>query len=488
MTRHTMKMGFFTMSFRAKLACGVALGLASAPGMALAQSHTLQEALAAAYSNNPTLQASRAQLRATDESVPQALAGWRPTVIVSGSVGYAIGDARTYSPGSTSIFGTATPGRGVYTTLDRPQNSQQVTLTQPLYTGGRTRASTHRAENQVMSQRATLIATEEQVFSDSVNAYVTVIADQELLQLNINNEQVLAKQLQATNDRFRVGEITRTDVAQAEAALAGATATRQTAEGNLATARGTYQRLIGEVPDKLIEPQPLRLPTKNIADGRALAASNNPNVIAALYNDAAAKDNFDLQYSALMPNVSVQAAGVRNDNTIQPRDRSNTGSLLANITVPIYQGGAEYAAIRQARQQQEQTRRQLDDARRASIQLLVSSWETFQAAKATADSTRAAIRSNQIALEGVQREAIVGSRTTLDVLNAEQALLNSRVTLVQNLANVVIGSYSVASAVGRLTARDLALQVPLYDETAYYQAVHDRWIGTGDYATGQPGR
>ncbi len=488
MARHTLVMGFFTMSFRAKLACGVALGLLSAPGMALAQSHTLQQALAAAYSNNPTLQASRAQLRATDESVPQALAGWRPTVIVSGSAGYAIGDIRSYVPGSTSIFGTQTPGRGVYTSNDRPQNTQQVTLTQPLYRGGRTRAGTNRAENQIMAQRATLIATEQQVFSDSVNAYVTVIADQQLLQLNINNEQVLTKQLQATNDRFRVGEITRTDVAQAEAALAGATATRQTAEGNLATAQGTYQKLIGEVPDKLTEPQPLRLPTKTIAEGRALAASNNPNVIAALYNDAAAKDNFDLQYSALLPNVSVQASGTRADNSVQRNNRATSGSLLANITVPIFQGGAEYSAIRQARQQEEQTRRQVDDARRASIQLLVSAWETFQAAKATADSTRAQIRSNQIALEGVQREAIVGSRTTLDVLNAEQSLLNSRSTLVQNLANVVTASYSVASAVGRLTARDLALPVPLYDETAYYQAVHDRWIGTGDYATGQPGR
>ncbi len=477
------------MGFRANLAGGVALAAAMAgvPTLAHAQVHTLQEALAAAYSNNPTIQAGRALLRATDENVPQALAGWRPTVVLSGSAGYAIGDIRTYTAGSSSAFGT-TKGHANYTQNDRPQNTEQATLTQPLYRGGRTRAGTNRAENQVMSQRATLIATEQQVFLDSVNAFVTVIANQQLLQLNINNEQVLTKQLQATNDRFRVGEITRTDVAQAEAALAGATATRQTAEGNLATARGTYQRLIGELPDKLIEPQPLKLPTKTIAEGRALASANNPNVIAALYNNAAAKDNFDLQYSALLPNASLQASGVRADNSTQRNFRSTSGSLLANVTVPIYQGGAEYAAIRQARQQEQQTRRQVDDARRTAIQLLVSAWETYQAAKGTADSTRAQIRSNQIALEGVQREAIVGSRTTLDVLNAEQSLLNSRSTLVQNLANVVTASYSVASAVGRLTARDLALPVPLYDETAYYEAVHDRWIGTGDYATGQPGR
>jgi len=190
----------------------------------------------------------------------------------------------------------------------------------------------------------------------------------------------------------------------------------------------------------------------------------------------------------LLPNLSLQVAGTRADNSIQRNTRNTSGSLLANVTLPIFQGGAEYSAIRQARQQEQQTRREVDDARRNAIQLLVSAWETYQAARSTADSTRAQIRSNQIALEGVQREAIVGSRTTLDVLNAEQSLLNSRSTLVQNLANVVTASYSVASAVGRLTARDLALPVPLYDETAYYQAVHDRWIGTGDYATGQPGR
>ena len=467
----------------ARVAAAACVGTALAPAAALAQAHTLQEALAAAYSNNPTLQAGRAALRATDENVPTALAGWRPTVVLSGSVGYAVGDIRSYAAGSQFASGGAR-----YTNQDRNQNTEQATLTQPLYRGGRTVAGINRATDQVMSQRATLIATEQQVFSDSVNAFVGVIQNQQLLQLNINNEQVLTKQLQATNDRFRVGEITRTDVAQAEAALASATATRQTAEGNLATARGVYQRLIGELPDKLIEPQPLKLPTRNITDGRALAAANNPNVIAALYNNAAAKDNFDLQYAALLPNASLQLSGTRSDNATIRFNRSSGGAALANVTVPLFQGGSEYAAIRQARQTEQQTRRQVDEARRTAIQALVQAWETYQAARATAESTRTAIRANQIALEGVQREAIVGSRTTLDVLNAEQTLLNSRSTLVTNLANVVTASYSVAAATGRLTARDLALPVALYDETAYFNAVRDRWIGTGDYATSQPGR
>jgi outer membrane protein len=216
------------MRHRSALAIAASLGLTA--GAAHAGTRTLQEALALAYSNNPSLQAARAQLRSVDENVPAALAGWRPTVTVTGSAGYVKGTTRTYVP--CGVLVTPQCG-GIYTKADRDIGSAQAQLTQPLYSGGATRAGTNRAVNQVMAQRARLIAQEETVFSDTVNAYVNVIATQQVLALDINNEQVLAEQLRATNDRFRVGEITRTDVAQAEAALAGATATRQTAEGNV---------------------------------------------------------------------------------------------------------------------------------------------------------------------------------------------------------------------------------------------------------------
>jgi outer membrane protein len=453
--------------FVPSVALGVALGVAAllSAGPALAQPHTLQDALSAAYSNNPTLQAARAQLRSTDEGVPQALAGWRPTIAVAGSLGYADGDIRQTGNGSTSFTTTKRNARDMFT--------GQATATQPLYSGGATRAGTNQADNRVFAQRGRLLATEQQVFTDTINAYVNVI---------------LARQLQATNDRFRVGEITRTDVAQAEAALAGARATRQTSEGNLATARATYRRLVGEIPDQLIEPQPLKLPVKNQAEVNQLAASNNPSVIAALFDDAAAKDSIDLAFSALMPQVSVQAQAARQDNSFVYGQRTIGGQVLLNASVPIYQGGAEYSKVRQARQVEQQARKVVEDVRRQAIQQATAAWETLVATRATIDSTRAAIRANQIALEGTQREAIVGSRTTLDVLNAEQTLLNSRVTLVQNLASLVTNSYQVAAAIGRLTARDLALNVPLYDETAYYNAVRQKLFGVGDYATRQPGR
>ena len=453
---------------------GCAVMLASGPALAQPP-RTLQAALAAAYSNNPALLSERAHLRSVDENVPQALAGWRPTVVFQGAAGYGWG---------ISSFPGSAPFK-----LNRDFGTAAGTITQPLYTGGRVHAQTSQAENGVMAERARLIATEQQVFTDAVNAYVGVIEDRQVLTLNINNEQVLAEQLRATNDRFRVGEITRTDVAQAEAALAQARAQRETAEGTVQTAMATFRQVIGTDPPKdLIEPQPLQVPVKSEQSALQLSAANNPNVIAALFDDSSAKDAIDVAFSKLLPTVNFQATQFDEPNSSFPHTTNYGGTAVLNMSMPIYQGGSEYSAIRQARQSEQQARKTLDNARRTAIQQATQSWETLMASRASIASDRAAIRANQIALEGVQREAIVGSRTTLDVLNAEQALLISRVTLVQALAGLVTASYSVAAAVGRLTARDLGLPVALYVDTAYYKAVRDKWIGTGDYATGQPGR
>jgi outer membrane protein len=456
----------------------VSIPLSGSPGAP----RTLAGALATTYLTQPALQASRAQLRATDEGVPQALSGWRPTVVMAGTLGYGNGMTRQLSRAlDTSTY--------INANTERQIGTAQATVTQPLYTGGHTQANVNRSKNLVFAQRAALIAAEESSFSDTVNAYVGVIEAQELLALNINNEQVLQKQLEATNDRFRVGEITKTDVAQAEAALSNATAQRQTAEGNLQTARATFQRVVGFLPPgNLIEPQPLALPVHTDQQAAAMAAANNPTVIQALFNDAAAKDAVDVAFAQLLPQVSLQGQLFELRNADARSTETNGAEVLVQASVPLYQGGQEYSAVRQARQTEQQEARLVSDAKRTAVQSAVQAWETLVAARAAADSTRAAIRANAIALEGTEREAIVGSRTTLDVLNAQQALLNSRTTLVQNLAQVVTASYQVASALGRLTARDLALNVPLYDDTAYYTAVKNRWFGLGDYATNQPGR
>jgi outer membrane protein len=442
--------------------------------------------LAATYLYQPALQAERAKLRATDENVPQALAGWKPTVIVAGTAGYGDGLVRQFLESLGRPIGTRADGTPFFsgawekTPTTRDIATAQGTVTQPLYTGGRVRANVNRATDLVMAERANLIAQEETSFAGAVNAYVGVIQAQQVLTLRINNVQVLTQQLQATNDQFRVGEVTRTDVAQAEASLATAISDRQTAEGSLQTARANYLQAIGyEAPPDLIEPQPLKLPVRNEQETVAMASSNNPAVIAAQFNDAAAKNAIEAAFASLLPQVSLQGQVFQNNNAGARNNYANGYQAVVNVSVPLYQGGAEYSAVRQARQTEQQQAQLIGDAQRTAVQNAVTAWDTLITARATAESTRTAIRANQIALVGVEREHLVGTRTTLDVLNAQQTLLQSQVTLVQNLANLVTASYAVASAIGRLTARDLNLPVPFYDETAYYNQVKNKWVGIG---------
>jgi outer membrane protein len=205
-------------------------------------------------------------------------------------------------------------------------------------------------------------------------------------------------------------------------------------------------------------------------------------VVATLFDEAAGREQVDVQFAALLPQVSLQAQTFRSDNSQQANTRATGETITATLSVPLYQGGAEHSAVRQARQDAQRLRQVVDDQRRAAMQQATQAWETLAAARAQVDSVRSQIRAAEIALDGVQREAVVGSRTTLDVLNAEQELLNARVSLVQALANVVTNSYALAGAVGRLTAKDLALPVPLYDMEAYYRTVRGKWFGTGDYS------
>ncbi|AHJ62761.1 Type I secretion outer membrane protein [Granulibacter bethesdensis] len=471
------------MTLRSALMLGVVVfeGLAAFAGSAQARPPvTLREALAAAYSTNPTLLAERAKLRSTDENVPAALSGWRPTVTVSAGPGYGFGQLAFGSFGNNAL---EQPRR-----QERPYYSVQGNFSQPIYQGGKVTARTHQAEDSVMAERARLIDTEQTVFINTVNAFTSVVQQQQLVAINVNNESVLARQLQATNDRFRVGEITRTDVAQAEAALAQARALRQTSEGNLQTARATYRQQVGALPQALDAPQPLKLPANDQDAATKLAAVNNPKVVAALYDNATAKDNIDVQYAALMPTLALQTSGYQLVGTSQKGFENTGGTVALQAQIPIYQGGAEYAAIRQARQAEQQSRKQVDDARRTAVQQATSAWQTLIAARAAIQSQHAQVRANEIAVEGVEREALVGSRTTYDVLLQQQNLLQSRTNLVNSLASLINASYGVAQAVGQLNARDLNLPVPLYDETAYYRAVRNRWFGAGDEAVNQPGR
>jgi outer membrane protein len=480
--------------------------------------HTLSETLGIAYSTNPTLTGERAKLRATDENVPAALAGWRPQVSVNASWGSAVGRFETGTQcGTATSFGLVPPAgalqQACYTNGVVPPNNynaktyrpgyeftdavknnrnldtEQGTITEYLYRGGKTTASTHQAVNSVYAYRAYLIAQEETVFTNTINAYVTYVEDSNLLLLDRQNEQVLGDELRAVNDRYRVGELTRTDVAQAEAALAQAIAQRQTAEGNLQTAAATFYDQVGvNPPTNLADPQPLRLAVNSEGEAADLATRNNPNVISALFSEAEAKDTIDVEFAALGPQIYVQGQGFRLAGQSLNRQNSYGAQATINLTMPLYQGGSEYAAIRQARQNYQAAVRARQAALRTAREQAVQAWDTLVAARAATQSSRIAVRSAEIAVEGTERQALVGSATTQDVLIQQQNLLSAQITLVQNVTSIVTASYGVASAIGRLTARDLGLAVPLYDETAYYNAVRDRLWGTGDYAVHQPGR
>jgi TolC family type I secretion outer membrane protein len=425
---------------------------------------TLSEALSAAYNNNPTLLAERAQLRATDEQVPQALSGWRPTVQATGSIGGGWSDTN-----SDDVL-----GGGSRSSVPR---SVGLSVSQPVYQGGRTVAATARAENLVQAERARMVAIEQQVFTDAITAFMDVVQNQAVLDLSVNNEQVLRRQLEASNDRFRVGEITRTDVAQSESRLALAISDRIQAENNLEASRAAFERVVGEPPGRLDAPADRVALPSNRQEALTLSAQNNPTVVSALFTEAAAREAVRQVRGELLPDLRIVGNVQRNEDQSISGRISNSASVTAQITVPLYEAGSVYSRTREAQQTVAQRRSQVDDARRVAVQQGTTAWETLQSNRARVESLRSSIRAAQIALEGVQQEAAVGSRTVLDILNAEQELFNARVNLVRAQRDQLVSEFQLAAATGRLTAPDLNLPVQLYDVDKHYQAVRNKWIG-----------
>ncbi|MBV9967622.1 MAG: TolC family outer membrane protein [Alphaproteobacteria bacterium] len=438
---------------------------ALAPAGALAQ--TLTEAFAYAYNNNPQLLAQRALLRSTDESVPQALSNWRPTVTLTGSAGIErAGFAAAHSPTNFSTF---------------EPRSVDLRISQPVYRGGRTEAQTRQAINQVQSTRAQTLGVETTVFQNVAQFYLDVVRDQTLVEVNRNNEQVLRRQLEATQDRFRVGEVTRTDVAQAESQLAQATAQRISAEGQLEVSRANYARFVGHPPGRLVQPRERPVLPATREEALALAANNNPNVISANFTELAARENIDVIRGQLLPQISLVGDLSRSfaPSVTLSTSRQDTASVVAQLTVPLYEAGLVYSQTRQAEQTVGQRRSQVDDARRLAVQQAAQAWETLQSARAAITSFGAAVRAAQVALEGVQQEALVGSRTVLDVLISEQQLFNTQSQLVNAQHDAAVAEFNLAAATGRLIAPELRLPVQLYDMERHYKAVKDKWFGFG---------
>ena len=445
-------------------------GLFTASATTSAQ--TLTQALADAYNTNPQLLAQRALLRATDEQVPQALANWRPTVNFNGQMGGTRSGLVTTSNGLPTRSGLAT-----YSTFY--SNSLNLTATQQIYSGGRTAAQTSQAINLVQSARAQTLAVETSVFQAVAMAYLDVVRDQALLEVNRNNVGVLRKQLEATQDRFRVGEVTRTDVAQAEASLAQAVGQLVTAQGNLEISREEYVRAVGHPPGTLMLPRDRPTLPATGEEAASLAGNNNFSVISANFAELAARDTVDFVRGQLQPQISLVGTVNRSfaPSVTLKGSLEQSAAIAAQMTIPLYEGGAIYSQTRQAQQTVGQRRSQVDDARRAAVQLATSSWSTLQAARASISSFASAVRAAQIALEGTQQEALVGTRTVLDVLIQNQTLLTTQSQLVTAEHDAALAEFNVAAATGRLIAPELKLPVKLYDMERHYKEVKDTWIG-----------
>jgi TolC family type I secretion outer membrane protein len=466
-------------------------------GAAPASAQSMAEALASAYATNPDLAADIAQLKATNEGVAQALSGYRPEVSATASIGSTFTNTTGDSaPPAEGLAGALLGGSG---RKGDPLNSGGregywhevnpatlgITVTQNVYNGGRTQASVNQAENTIMATRAVVQTTEQTVLLDAATAYADVVQNQSALDVQRSNEAVLRRQLQATQDRFNVGEVTRTDVSQAEASLASAVAGRVEAEGTLRASRATFERFIGQPPGTLETPTvPAGLPS-SMQDAIQKAQANYPGIVAAVFTERAAADNIDLQFGALLPSIDVQARIQRQYSTIShpqnsagAQSRVDSAAIVAQLTIPLYSQGNQESLVRQARYTHGQRRIQIESQRRTAIQGAVQAWQALVTARAAIKSFQAAVRAEELAVEGLQQEAQVGSRTVLDVLTEQQNLLNAQLSLVQARRNEVVAGYQLRNATGTLTAQDMGLAVKVYDPEPDYQKTRARWFGT----------
>lgn len=439
-----------------------------------ALAETLQSALAKAYSSNPDLDAQRAILRQLDENVAIAESGRRPTVT---------GSVTAQRSHDTSFFGSQPPTLTQYNSTDQ---SYQAQVNQPLFRGNRITNNVRAADANVEAGRETLRNTEINVLQDAVSAYMDVVRDMAVLALNENQVSVLDRQLQASRDRFEVGELTRTDVAQSEARLARAISDRTAAQGALTVSREAYRRVVGEMPEQLDAPTSLPSLPPTIDDALGVADNRNPLLGQARATEKAADYQVKSAKGTILP--SIDAIGnFSNSRSASPlsflggtttaKRRSTTIAGGVRLTVPLYQGGAEYANIRSAQQLRSQRSLEVSIASRRVEQNVRDAWANLTTAQATIQSANTAVKSNEIALEGVRQEQQVGSRTVLDVLDAEQELLNARVTLVRAQRDEVVASYALLGALGELTAKDMGLGVALYDPTVHYKETKYRWFG-----------
>lgn len=461
------------------------LFLTSAAVMALSQmmtpasAETLKEALAAAYEGNPDLEARRAALRAVDENAAAAISGFRPSL--QGQVNFA----RSNTVNVVGAVPEVTPGSRV--DFNSTDKNYVASVDQPIFQGFQNYNALKGANAEIRAERQRLRDFEQTTMVNAVTAYMDVVRDQAVLDLNQNQVDVLRRQLEASRDRFRVGEITRTDVAQSEARLAVAISGRITSEAQLTSSRESYRRVVGKMPGTLDDPfVPLLPPTEE--DAVALGLEQSPVLLAARDDEQAARHAVSEAKGALLPTIGARAEYRRNagttpqfgtDGFVGVDTSSTRKSIGAQITIPIYQNGSEYSSIRRAKQTRSQRMLEIAAAERQVVENVRNAWEQYRASQASIESNQSSVRANEIALEGVRQEAAVGSRTTLDVLDAEQELLDARVNLVRAERDKVVAAFQLAAAIGGLTAQNLELDVNYYDPLENYSDVKWKFLGFG---------
>lgn len=454
----SMKRNWSLRTLAAALLATTPLGAASAD--------TLQEALASAYLTNPELTAQRAAQRVIDESVALANSNFRPS----------LGTQATFNQDFTE------PGR-----LDEDDGRQLnvgLRLSQDVYTGGFNMATLRAADQRVLSGRQNLRGTENRVLLNAVTSYNDVLRDQSLVELNTNQVSVLEQQLRASRDRFEVGDVTRTDVAQSDARLANARSQRIAAIGRLTASREAYRRIVGRAPVDLAPPPPLPPLPGTVEQAVDMARAESPALISARFVEAAARYDVRLAESGRLPTLGVstdigyQNAQLGSSNANQGFSITDFGqSIGATLVVPFYSGGAVSARVREAKARRSQAIENIVVVERQVTENVRNAWEQIQTARATIEAAQVAVSANELAVEGTQQENLVGSRNILDVLNAQQELLLAQTNLVTARRDEYVAGYALLAAMGRVEAAALALPVEAYDPKVYYDSVRGKWAG-----------
>ena len=430
-----------------------------------ASAETITGALAKAYQYNSQLNAARAGVRVTDEGVAIAKSGWRPTVTGSSSIDYT----STHAQGATQNITTGSFG---------------VQINQTLFDGFQTKNNVAAAESQVKASVESLRNTEENILFNAASAYMDVIRDRQIAVLTEQNLQFLTEQARAARSRFEVGEGTRTDVAQADASRATAVAQLSAARATALASAATYHQIVGDEPGKLKAASPLgKLLPGNLDSALAVASAEHPAILATQHLVDAAAFSVKSSEGALLPQVTA-SAGISDNYSHSVPDLTGTNgtstsaNIGATLTIPIYSGGRTSALVRQNKESLSEARIQVDVSRDQVRQAVVSAWTHYVAARESVDANRQVIDAAQLALNGVIEERNVGQRTTLDVLNAQNAVITAKINQASSERDVVVASYAILSAMGRLSVDRLGLAVTKYRPEEHYNAVKDKWIGT----------